>query len=58
MEIVERETLAVALALVERSEGALSAPVAKILAQSLRATFSLIIDEIDQAMKDGGIWAS
>jgi hypothetical protein len=51
LEIAERHTLA---ALVEQSEGALSAPVAKILAQSLTAVFSVIIDEIGQAMKDGG----
>ena len=53
LEMVERHTHVVANVLVEQSVGTLSMPTAKILAFSLTAVFTVIIDEFGQATKTG-----
>jgi hypothetical protein len=53
LEMVERHTHVVANVLVEQSEEALPMPTAKMLAFTLTAVFTVIIDEFGQAMKTG-----
>jgi AcrR family transcriptional regulator len=51
--VAERHAHAVAHALVEESGGTLALPTAKILGLALTAVFSVILDEIGQAMVKG-----
>jgi hypothetical protein len=54
LEIAARHADAVALVLVKQSGGELSVQAARIIARSLTSVFSVIIDEIGQAMKNDG----
>jgi AcrR family transcriptional regulator len=53
LEAVDRYAYAMARALVEDSGGALSRPTAKILGLCIVAVFSVIIDEVGHAVKEG-----